>query len=45
VDAELKPRDGAVPLGSMRGEAVHDKSGALVKLRGTVQDITARKGD
>jgi PAS domain S-box-containing protein len=43
VDAELKPRDGAVRWVSMRGEAVHDKSGALVKLRGTVQDITARK--
>jgi len=43
VDAELKPREGAVGWVSMRGEAVRDGSDALVKLVGTVQDVTARK--
>ncbi|MFY9629701.1 MAG: PAS domain S-box protein [Methylocystis sp.] len=43
VDAELKLRDGAVRWVSMQGEAIHDKSGTAIKLRGTVQDISVRK--
>jgi two-component system, sensor histidine kinase and response regulator len=42
VDAELKPF-GGVRWVTIRCEAFSDESGALLRLRGTVQDITKRK--
>ena len=42
IDAELKPL-GGVRWVTIRCEAFRDESGALVRLRGTVQDITKRK--
>ncbi len=43
VDGRLTTSDGALRWVTVSGEAVRDASGAVVKLRGTVQDITRRK--
>jgi PAS domain S-box-containing protein len=42
-DVELRGRDGLVPWVTARGEAIRDAQGRIVRLQGTVQEITERK--
>ena len=43
LDLEFHHADGSQRWLTARGEAVHDASGRIVMLRGTTQDITARR--
>jgi len=43
LDLEMTRFDGERRWLTARGEALHDSSGRVVQLRGTVQDITERK--
>jgi len=43
IDAELAPRPGAVAFATIRADAVRGVSGAVVALRGVIQDASARK--
>jgi two-component system, sensor histidine kinase and response regulator len=43
LDAEILGPDGKRRWATLRGECVRDRSGAIVELHGTVQDITRRK--
>ena len=43
LDVEAIRADGSIIWVTTRGEAVRDLEGRIVRLRGTVQDITERK--